>query len=52
MDIIHSIEKRVIEDEPCITKYDLLAGGGDCGETLLNGIQGRNTIRSKSMFTR
>ncbi|KAL9563665.1 hypothetical protein ACKAV7_012333 [Fusarium commune] len=27
-------------DEPKITEYDTLAGDGDCGETLLNGVTG------------
>lgn len=41
VDIINSIAKTTIEDEPRITKYDTLAGDGDCGETLLNGVRGK-----------
>lgn len=41
VDIINSIAKTAIEDEPRITKYDTLAGDGDCGETLLNGVRGK-----------
>lgn len=32
--------KTTAEDEPKITEYDTLAGDGDCGETLLNGVNG------------
>ncbi|KAH7127567.1 Dak1 domain-containing protein [Dactylonectria macrodidyma] len=38
--IIQSIAKATTEDEPKITEYDTLAGDGDCGETLLNGVNG------------
>lgn len=36
--IINSIAKATQEDEPLITEYDTIAGDGDCGETLLNGV--------------
>lgn len=35
--IIESIAASVKEDEPTITRYDTIAGDGDCGETLLSG---------------
>ncbi|KAH7131499.1 Dak1 domain-containing protein [Dactylonectria estremocensis] len=38
--IIQSVAKTTTEDEPKITEYDTLAGDGDCGETLLNGVNG------------
>jgi dihydroxyacetone kinase len=38
--LVHSVAKITAEDEPQITHYDTLAGDGDCGETLLNGIKG------------
>ncbi|KAI5462840.1 Dak1 domain-containing protein, partial [Mariannaea sp. PMI_226] len=38
--ILDSVQKTTTEDEPKITAYDTLAGDGDCGETLLNGING------------
>ncbi|CAH0021398.1 unnamed protein product [Clonostachys rhizophaga] len=38
--LIASITKTVTEDEPKITEYDTLAGDGDCGQTLLNGVNG------------
>lgn len=40
--IIKSIVKTTTEDEPDITEYDKLAGDGDCGETLLNGVHGKS----------
>ncbi|KAF2176835.1 DAK1/DegV-like protein [Zopfia rhizophila CBS 207.26] len=40
MNIIGSIHKAVKEDEPRITEYDTIAGDGDCGETLINGVNG------------
>lgn len=49
--IIKGIESTTREDEPLITKYDTIAGDGDCGETLLNGVQGRNQ-GTRSMVTR
>lgn len=39
--IIESVAKTTAEDEPKITEYDTLAGDGDCGETLLNGVNGK-----------
>lgn len=39
--IIDSVAKTTAQDEPKITEYDTLAGDGDCGETLLNGVNGR-----------
>ncbi|EXA31502.1 hypothetical protein FOVG_17203 [Fusarium oxysporum f. sp. pisi HDV247] len=36
--LIHSVAKTTAEDEPRITQYDTLAGDGDCGQTLLNGL--------------
>ncbi|KAM5354456.1 hypothetical protein ACJ41O_001105 [Fusarium nematophilum] len=38
--IIESVAATTAEDEPKITEYDTLAGDGDCGETLLNGVNG------------
>jgi dihydroxyacetone kinase len=39
-----SVAESIKKDEPLITKYDTLAGDGDCGETLLNGINGRSLL--------
>ncbi|KAF1807934.1 dihydroxyacetone kinase [Eremomyces bilateralis CBS 781.70] len=36
-EIIESIATSVKRDEPTITRYDTIAGDGDCGETLLAG---------------
>ncbi|KAH8679521.1 Dak1 domain-containing protein [Tricladium varicosporioides] len=38
LEIITCVAKSIELDEPLITRYDTLAGDGDCGETLLNGI--------------
>ncbi|KAM0237431.1 hypothetical protein ACHAP5_009023 [Fusarium lateritium] len=38
--IIRSVAKSTAQDEPKITEYDTLAGDGDCGETLLSGVNG------------
>ncbi|CAM1507473.1 Fc.00g071140.m01.CDS01 [Cosmosporella sp. VM-42] len=38
--VIEEVAKTTTEDEPKITEYDTLAGDGDCGETLLNGVNG------------
>jgi hypothetical protein len=38
--IIDAVQKTTTQDEPKITEYDTLAGDGDCGETLLNGVNG------------
>jgi dihydroxyacetone kinase len=38
--IISSVAERVRQDEPLITKYDTIAGDGDCGTTLLTGANG------------
>ncbi|RBQ77129.1 hypothetical protein FVER14953_10244 [Fusarium verticillioides] len=38
--LIKSVARTTARDEPKITEYDTLAGDGDCGETLLNGITG------------
>ncbi|KAI9167921.1 Dihydroxyacetone kinase 2 [Paramyrothecium foliicola] len=35
--VISGVVQRVQEDEPLITKYDTIAGDGDCGTTLLAG---------------
>ncbi|KAI1871714.1 hypothetical protein JX265_005700 [Neoarthrinium moseri] len=35
---IASIATTTREDEPLITQYDTIAGDGDCGETLINGV--------------
>ncbi|KAL3703877.1 Dihydroxyacetone kinase 2 [Talaromyces marneffei ATCC 18224] len=40
INIITNVANTTREDEPLITEYDTLAGDGDCGETLLNGING------------
>ncbi|KAF9767327.1 hypothetical protein IL306_000117 [Fusarium sp. DS 682] len=34
------VARTTARDEPMITEYDTLAGDGDCGETLLNGVTG------------
>ncbi|KPM34506.1 Dihydroxyacetone kinase 2 [Neonectria ditissima] len=38
--IVDAVAATTAEDEPKITEYDTLAGDGDCGETLLNGVRG------------
>ncbi|KAF4422179.1 regulatory for the arginine catabolic pathway [Fusarium acutatum] len=38
--LIESVARTTARDEPKITEYDALAGDGDCGETLLNGVTG------------
>lgn len=38
--IIRGGAKRVIEVEPKVTWYDTVAGDGDCGETLVAGVNG------------
>ncbi|KAF4951148.1 hypothetical protein FSARC_12994 [Fusarium sarcochroum] len=38
--LIESVARTTTRDEPKITEYDTLAGDGDCGETLLNGVNG------------
>lgn len=40
LEILSSIVEAVKKDEPQITKYDTIAGDGDCGETLLKGVNG------------
>ena len=40
-DILRHVVDKVVQDEPQITKYDTIAGDGDCGETLLKGVRGR-----------
>lgn len=42
--IIESVIKATQQDEPMITEYDTLAGDGDCGETLLNGVHSKPTV--------
>ncbi|KAL1892597.1 Dihydroxyacetone kinase 2 [Sporothrix stenoceras] len=37
--LLDRIEATTRADEPLITKYDTIAGDGDCGETLLSGVQ-------------
>lgn len=39
--VIESMAESVGQEEPQITKYDTIAGDGDCGTTLLNGVNGR-----------
>ena len=36
--LLDRIETTTRADEPLITKYDTIAGDGDCGETLLSGV--------------
>ncbi|KFY21978.1 hypothetical protein V493_06945 [Pseudogymnoascus sp. VKM F-4281 (FW-2241)] len=36
--LLDSVLKSVTTDEPLITRYDTIAGDGDCGETLLKGV--------------
>ncbi|OBU00123.1 hypothetical protein VE01_01890 [Pseudogymnoascus verrucosus] len=42
-EILHTllgfVLKSVVTDEPMITRYDTIAGDGDCGETLLKGVK-------------
>ncbi|KAF4960649.1 hypothetical protein FGADI_818 [Fusarium gaditjirri] len=38
--LVESVARTTARDEPKITEYDTLAGDGDCGETLLNGVTG------------
>jgi triose/dihydroxyacetone kinase / FAD-AMP lyase (cyclizing) len=38
---IKAIGHAAKEDEPMITEYDTIAGDGDCGETLLSGVNCR-----------
>jgi len=40
--LTQSLIKSVTRDEPLITRYDTVAGDGDCGETLLNGVYGKS----------
>lgn len=40
IDILQSIVHSVMHAEAQITKYDTIAGDGDCGETLLRGVIG------------
>jgi dihydroxyacetone kinase len=40
--MLQNIVERVTQDEPQITKYDTIAGDGDCGETLLKGVKAVN----------
>jgi dihydroxyacetone kinase len=42
--VIHFIVANVVRDEPEITKFDTIAGDGDCGETLLKGVNGKNPL--------
>lgn len=36
--LLDAVLESVTRDEPQITKYDTIAGDGDCGETLLKGV--------------
>lgn len=36
--ILDAVLESVTRDEPQITRYDTIAGDGDCGETLLKGV--------------
>lgn len=38
--IVKSVVENINRDEPLITKYDTIAGDGDCGTTLLTGANG------------
>lgn len=45
--------RRLIEQEPLITKYDTLVGDGDCGETLKRGAEGiLDSLTNDNSFTR
>ncbi|KAH2160252.1 hypothetical protein KXW37_010033, partial [Aspergillus fumigatus] len=35
---ITAVAQSITKTEPLITRYDTIAGDGDCGETLLNGV--------------
>jgi dihydroxyacetone kinase len=39
-DVLLNVAQNVQRDEPLITKYDTIAGDGDCGTTLLAGVNG------------
>jgi dihydroxyacetone kinase len=39
--VITAVAQTVTKTEPLITRYDTIAGDGDCGETLLNGVNGK-----------
>lgn len=36
--ILDAVLESVTRNEPQITRYDTIAGDGDCGETLLKGV--------------
>lgn len=36
--ILDGVLESVTRNEPQITRYDTIAGDGDCGETLLKGV--------------
>ncbi|EAU35397.1 conserved hypothetical protein [Aspergillus terreus NIH2624] len=36
--VITAVGQSITKTEPLITRYDTIAGDGDCGETLLNGV--------------
>ena len=38
--ILENIQKELIKIEPEVTKFDTIAGDGDCGETLVTGSNG------------
>ncbi|RHZ59806.1 uncharacterized protein CDV56_106745 [Aspergillus thermomutatus] len=38
--VIAAVARSITETEPLITRYDTIAGDGDCGETLVNGVNG------------
>ncbi|KAH8646877.1 Dak1 domain-containing protein [Xylariales sp. PMI_506] len=48
--IIDSINVATVEDEPLITKYDMIAGDGDCGETLLSGVKELKEVFAKTDY--
>lgn len=39
--LISNISETTLQDEPDITKFDTIAGDGDCGEILLSGVKGK-----------
>lgn len=48
--IINEAAKKVIDIEPKVTWYDTVAGDGDCGETLVAGVNGlTKAVKSKEL---
>lgn len=50
--LIRSISDTTLQDEPDITKFDTIAGDGDCGETLLSGVNGKQISQLQQLDLR